>query len=75
MRARRTQKRRDILQSVGTRSAKRSLERLSGKQERFQRDTNHTISKRIVSMAKARNSAIVLEDLSGIRERTTASRQ
>jgi hypothetical protein len=75
MRARRTQKRRDILQSVGTRSAKRSLERLSGKQERFQRDTNHTIRKRIVSMAKARNSAIVLEDLSGIRERTTASRQ
>jgi IS605 OrfB family transposase len=69
------QKRRDILQSVGTRSAKRALRRLSGKQERFQRDTNHTISKRIVSKAKARNSAIVLEDLSGIRERTTVRRQ
>lgn len=69
------QKRRGILQSVGTRSAKRALRRLSGKQERFQRDTNHTISKRIVSKAKARNSAIVLEDLSGIRERTTVRRQ
>lgn len=69
------QKRRDILQSVGTRSAKRALQRLSGKQERFQRDTNHTISKRIVSKAKARSSAIVLEDLSGIQERTTVRRQ
>ena len=69
------QKRRDILQSVGTRSAKRALQRLSGKQARFQRDVNHTISKRIVSKAKARNSAIVLEDLSGIRERTTAGRK
>ena len=69
------QTRRDILQSVGTRSAKRALQRLSGKQARFQRDVNHTISKRIVSKAKARNSAIVLEDLSGIRERTTAGRQ
>ena len=69
------QRRRDTLQSVGTRSAKRRLQQLSGKQERFQRDTNHTISKRIVSEAKARNSAIVLEDLSGIRERTTVRRQ
>jgi IS605 OrfB family transposase len=69
------QKRRSVLQSVGTRSAKRTLQRLSGKQERFQRDTNHTISKGIVSKAKARNSAIVLEDLSGIRERTTVRRQ
>ena len=69
------QTRRDILQSVGTRSAKRALQRLSGKQARFQRDVNHTISKRIVSKAKARSSAIVLEDLSGIRERTTVRRQ
>jgi len=69
------QDRRDTLQSVGTRSAKRELQRLSGKQARFQRDTNHTISKRIVSKAKARNSAVVLEDLSGISERTTVRRQ
>jgi IS605 OrfB family transposase len=68
-------KRCSVLQSVGTRSAKRSLQRLSSKQERFQRDTNHTISKRIAGEAKARNSAIVLEDLSGIRERTTAHRR
>ncbi|MFB6230616.1 MAG: RNA-guided endonuclease InsQ/TnpB family protein [Salinibacter sp.] len=69
------QDRRSVLQSVGTRSAKRELQRLSGKQARFQRDTNHMISKRIVSKAKARSSAIALEDLSGIRERTTVRRQ
>jgi IS605 OrfB family transposase len=69
------QDRRDTLQSVGTRSAKRRLQKLSGKQSRFQRDTNHTISKRIVSKAKARSSAVVLEDLSGIIERTTVRRQ
>jgi len=73
------QKRRSALQSVGTRSAKRRLKQLSGRQARFQRDTNHRVSirsasKRIVSKAKARSSAIVLEDLSGIRERTTAGR-
>lgn len=68
------QQRRDVLQSVGTRSAKRELQRLSGKQARFQRDTNHVISKRLVSKAKARGSAIVLENLSGIRERTTVRR-
>jgi IS605 OrfB family transposase len=69
------QDRRSALQSVGTRSAKRELQRLSGKQARFQRDTNHTISKRLVSKAKARSSAIVLEDLSGMSERTTVRRQ
>lgn len=68
------QRRRDVLQSVGTRSAKRELQRLSSKQARFQRDTNHTISKRLVSKAKARGCAIVLEDLSGIRQRTTVRR-
>jgi len=69
------QDRRNTLQSVGTRSAKRELQRLGGKQARFQRDTNHTISKRLVSKAKARSSAIVLEDLSGITERITVRRQ
>jgi len=68
------QKRRNILQSVGTRSAKRDLRRLSGKQASFQRNTNYTISKRLVSKAKARSSAIVLEDLSGISEQTTVHR-
>lgn len=59
------------LQSCGTKSAKRHLKKLSGKEARFHRDTNHCISKKLVAKAKDTSSIIVLEDLSGIRERTT----
>lgn len=58
----------------GTRSSRRRcralLKRLSGKERRFQELVNHTISHRLVTRAKANNQAIVLEDLTGIRERT-----
>ncbi len=60
--------------SKGTRSSRRRcrqlLQRLSGKERRFQAWVNHRISKAIVSRAKAVSSAIALEDLTGIRERT-----
>jgi IS605 OrfB family transposase len=46
------------------------VKRLSGKERRFQAWVNHRISKAIVSRAKATHSAIALEDLTGIRERT-----
>lgn len=46
------------------------LKRLSGKEKRFQESINHTISYQLVAQAKANNQAIVLEDLTGIRERT-----
>ncbi|WP_077132324.1 RNA-guided endonuclease InsQ/TnpB family protein [Spirosoma montaniterrae] len=59
-------KRRGVLQSVGTKSAKRSLKKLSGKQKRFQRDTNHVISKSLVVKAKATSRAISMENLKGI---------
>lgn len=59
-------KRRAALQSVGTKSAKRRLKKLSKKQKHFQRDVNHVISKSIVLKAKSTQSAIILEDLSGI---------
>ncbi|MGY2780751.1 putative transposase [Thermostichus sp. MS-CIW-23] len=59
--------------SKGTRSSRRRcrelLQRLSGKERRFQAWVNHRISKAIVSRAKATSSAIALEDLTGIRER------
>nr|WP_254658188.1 transposase [Pleurocapsa sp. PCC 7327] len=58
--------------SRGTRStrrrARRLLQRLSGKERRFQRHTNHVISKRIVQHGKTNNQVIALEDLTGIRE-------
>ena len=58
----------------GTRSSRRRcrrlLQRLSGKERRFQSHTNHVISFRTGKLAKVSNQAIALEDLTGIRERT-----
>lgn len=67
--------RRRNLQHKGTRSATRKLKRLSGKQARYQKDTNHTISKRIVAHAQGTQRGIALENLTGIRTRTTVKRR
>lgn len=60
--------------SKGTRSSRRRcrelLQRLSGRERRFQSWVNHTISYRLIQKAKGANQAIALEDLTGIRERT-----
>lgn len=57
------------LQQKGTKGAKRTLKRLSGKEARFQRDANHMVSKRIVEFtARYPDPVIVLEDLAGIRD-------
>jgi putative transposase len=58
------------LQTRGTKSAKRHLKKLSGREARFRRDTNHCISKRIVRKAKHSHKGIALEDLRHIRSRT-----
>ena len=69
----RYQRRRDRLQRVGTRSAKRRLKQLAGKQRRFQNNTNHRISKQLVAKAQPGTlwvtRAIAVEDLTGIRQR------
>mgnify|MGYP001014053669 CR=1 FL=1 len=62
---------RQALQAKGTRSAKRHLKRLAGMEARFRRNTNHVISKRIVTKAEGTARAIALEDLKGIRDRVT----
>lgn len=67
---RRHKRLRSELQQVGTRSAKRKLKKLSGRQARFQKDVNHQISKRLVLEAERTKQAIALEDLKGIRQRT-----
>jgi IS605 OrfB family transposase len=59
-------KARKTLQQKGTRSAKRRLISLSGRERRFTADVNHSISKKIVSP----NALIGLENLKHIRERT-----
>jgi IS605 OrfB family transposase len=61
--------RRQALQKVGTKSATRRLKQLAGRQRRFQKDTNHAISKRLVAKAERTKRAIVLENLKGIRQR------
>ncbi len=61
---------RQRLQKRGTRNAKRHLKKLSGKEARFKRNTNHVISKRIVSKAKANGQGIAIEELRHIRKRT-----
>ncbi len=62
------------LQSVGTKSSKKKLKALSGKEARFRADTNHTISKVLVSKAKDTGRGIALEDLKGINNRVTVRR-
>lgn len=64
--ANRYHKARQTLQRKDTRSAKRRLMALSGKERRFIADVNHQISQEI---AKS-NSLIGLENLTGIRDRT-----
>jgi len=62
---------RQSLQAKGTRGAKRTLKRLSGREERFQTDANHCISKAIVCEAlQYPRPAIAIEDLTGIRKST-----
>lgn len=51
-------------------NARRVLKRLSGKEYRYQTWINHQISKAIVGQARAAGSAVVLENLEGIRDRT-----
>ena len=67
--------RRRNLQKKGTRAAKRKLRYLSGRQARFQTDTNHCLSKRIVRKAQGTGRGIALEDLKGIRDRVTVRRK
>lgn len=67
--------RRRNLQRKGTKSAKRKLKEISGKQANFQRNTNHTISKCLVQKAQDTNRAIAVENLTGIRSRTRFRRK
>ncbi len=64
---------RQRLQKRGTKSARRHLGKLSGREARFKRDTNHVISKRIVQKAKANGQGIAIEELRHIRKRTDST--
>lgn len=64
---------RQRLQKRGTKSAKRHLKKLSGKEARFRTNTNHVISKRIVAKAKQHKQGIAIEELRHIRQRTDST--
>ncbi|MGB3203849.1 MAG: transposase [Crinalium sp.] len=59
---------RSNVQSKRTRSSRRLLRRLSGREQRFQKWINHNISKQLVKEAKQLNAALAFENLSGIRD-------
>ena len=56
------------IQSKRTKSSKRLLRRLSGRERRFQKWVNHNISKQLVTEARE-FGVIAFEDLTGIRQR------
>lgn len=59
------------LQSKGTRSAKRMLKHLSGRERRLMTDMNHCVSKEIIEFAVQNDVDVIgLEDLAGIRNTT-----
>ena len=71
--SRRYQRLRSVLQSKGH-SGKRHLRKISSKENRFRRDVNHVVSKQIVQGQKP-GTTLVLEKLTGLKERTTNKRK
>lgn len=55
------------LQTLGTRSARRRLKAVSGRENRWMRDVNHCISKALV-LDNPDHTLFAIEDLKGIRE-------
>jgi IS605 OrfB family transposase len=62
------------LQRKGSKSAKRHLRKVRGKQARFRRDCDHVLSKQIVRSASP-GATIVLENLTDIRKRSKIRKQ
>jgi IS605 OrfB family transposase len=56
------------IQRKRTRSSRRLMRRLTGREQRFQKWLNHNISKQLVREAKQLNAALAFEDLTNIRE-------
>lgn len=68
------QKVRSSLQCKGTRSTKRVLIRLSGRERRWMTAVNHIVSKKIVESLK-KGECIAMENLKNIRKRTRVRRK
>ncbi len=70
----RRHKQRQELQQANTRRARWRLRKNARREARFQRDVNHSISKKLVAKARTARKALALEDLTKIRERVTVRR-
>lgn len=57
------------------RRCRKALKRTKDREARYRKDINHKIAKDLVAKAKGTDRGIALEDLKGIRERTTVRRQ
>lgn len=62
------------LQAKGSKSSRRRLKKLSGRERRFATWVNHNVSKSIVTTAQDTKRAIAIEQLGGIRDRVTVRR-
>jgi putative transposase len=62
--------RRAALQRVGTRSAKRRLQKMRRHERRWMKHVNHKITKTLVAKAAVSRKALALEDLTGLRMET-----
>jgi len=65
---------RQKLQSKGTKSATRLLNKRRSKESRFVADVNHQISKCLIATAQGTDRGLALEDLKGICDRVTVRR-
>ena len=63
-----------MMKKEGSRSARRRVKKLAGRERRCAGDVNHCVSKRLVAKAKGTGRGIALEALSGIRDRLTVRR-
>ena len=63
-----------VLQKKGTKSTKRHLKRVRGKQARFRRNNDHVLRKQIGAAAE-RGATLVLENLTDIRKRSKVKRK
>lgn len=61
-------KTRSSIQRKRTRSSRRLMRRLQGRETRYQKWLNHNISKQLVQEAKQLNAALAFEDLTNIRQ-------
>jgi putative transposase len=65
---------RQQLQACGSKSARRALKTIGGKEARFRRLENHRIANQIVATAQGTGRGLALEDLRGIRDRITVTK-